>query len=192
MGVAQWLTLLVPPVLAIKPKKRGRTEITPKKATKRRQLLEKHTLGWTPDDEGKSSQKPEPAGNGKEKLTRKASRTKEPVEEGPLLQKPIKFKVRRPKQEQEDFVQKIHLGITKEEAEEEPAETLERHATKRSQEQRAKEPAPIVVETQQRAKEPTPTIVETQEREEPGATWSEALTDQPDFGREQVSAPVIS
>ena len=139
--------MLVPPVLTIKPKKRGRQETTPKKATKRGQLLEKHTLGWTPDDEGQSSQKPEPAGNGKEKLTRKASRTKEPVEEGPLLQKPIKFKVRRPKQEQEDFVQKIHLGITKEEAEEEPAETLERHAPKRSQEQRAKEPAPTVAET---------------------------------------------
>ena len=91
-GIAQWLTVLVPPVLTIKPKKRGRQETTPKKATKRGQLLEKHTLGWTPDDEGKSSQKPEPAGNGKEKLTRKASRTKEPVEEGPLLQKPIKFK----------------------------------------------------------------------------------------------------
>ena len=49
-GIAQWLTLLVPPVLTIKSKKRGRHETTPKKATKRRQLLEKHTLGWTPED----------------------------------------------------------------------------------------------------------------------------------------------
>ena len=40
-SIAQWLTVLVPPVLSIKPKKRGRQETTPKKATKRRQLLEK-------------------------------------------------------------------------------------------------------------------------------------------------------
>ena len=84
------------------------------------------------------------------------------------------------------------MGTTYEEAEEEPAETLERHATKRSQEQRAKEPTPTIVETEQRAKEPTPTVVETREREEPGATRSEAPTDQPDSGKEQVLAPVIS
>ena len=47
-GVVQWLTLLVPPVLAIKPKKRGRLEKTPKKATKRRQVLEKHILDSAP------------------------------------------------------------------------------------------------------------------------------------------------
>ena len=35
-GIAVWLTLLVPPILTIKPKKRGRQETTPKKATKRR------------------------------------------------------------------------------------------------------------------------------------------------------------
>ena len=46
---------------------------------------------------------------------------------------------------------------------------MKRHATKRSQEQRAKEPTPTIVETEQRAKEPTPTVVETREREEPGA-----------------------
>ena len=34
-GIAQWLTVLVPPVLSIKPKKRGLHEATPKKATKR-------------------------------------------------------------------------------------------------------------------------------------------------------------
>ena len=44
-SIAQWLTLLVPPILTIKPKKRGRQETTPKKVTKRRQLLEKHTPG---------------------------------------------------------------------------------------------------------------------------------------------------
>ena len=46
-GIAQWLTVLVPPVLPIKQKKRGRQETTPKKVTKRRHLLEKHTSGWT-------------------------------------------------------------------------------------------------------------------------------------------------
>ena len=35
-GGAQSLTMLVPPVLTIKPKKRGDQETTPKKATKRR------------------------------------------------------------------------------------------------------------------------------------------------------------
>ena len=49
-----------------------------------------------------------------------------------------------------DFVQKIRLVTTDEEAEEEPTETLERHTTKRSQEQRAKEPAPTIMETQER------------------------------------------
>ena len=34
-GIAQWMTLLVPPVLTIKPKKRGRSETAPKKTTKR-------------------------------------------------------------------------------------------------------------------------------------------------------------
>ena len=52
-----------------------------------------------------------------------------------MVQKPIKFKVQRPEQEPVDFIQKIRLGTTDEEAEEEPAETLERHATKQSQEQ---------------------------------------------------------
>ena len=64
-GVAQWLTLLAPPVLTIKPKKRGRQETTPKKATKQRQLLEKHTPGWSTEDEsqpeeGQYNRKPEP------------------------------------------------------------------------------------------------------------------------------------
>ena len=52
--------------------------------------------------------------------------------------------MRRPKQEPVDFVKKIRLGTTEEEAEEEPAEILERHAPKWSQEQRAKELAPTV------------------------------------------------
>ena len=53
-----------------------------------------------------------------------------------MVQKPVKIKVRRPEPEPEDFVQKIRMGTTREaEAkEEEPTETLERHAPKQSQE----------------------------------------------------------
>ena len=43
-------------------------------------------------------------GKGKEIPGKKTSRTKEPTEEGPVVQKPIKIKVRRPKPEPEDFV----------------------------------------------------------------------------------------
>ena len=49
-GIAQWLTVLVPPALPIKQKKRGRQETTPKKTAKRRQILEKHTPGWTQEE----------------------------------------------------------------------------------------------------------------------------------------------
>ena len=100
-GIAQWLTVLVLPVLSIKPKKRGRQEMTPKKATKRRQLLEKHTLGWTPEEEahpeeGQSSREPEPTEKSKEpepvgKQTKKSSGTKEPTGKGLVVQKPIKI-----------------------------------------------------------------------------------------------------
>ena len=70
-GLAQWLTLLVPPVLAIKPKKRGRPETTPKKATKRRQLLEKHTPGWTAEMQYNSMKgKPSEDRNRRKKLRR--------------------------------------------------------------------------------------------------------------------------
>ena len=96
-SIAQWLTVLVPPVLSIKPKKRGRQETTPKKATKRRQLLEKHTPGWTLEEEAhpeddQSSRKPESADKSKKpestgKQTKKASWTKEPVRKGPVGQK---------------------------------------------------------------------------------------------------------
>ena len=48
--IAQWLTVLVPLILPIKQKKRGRQETTPKKTAKRRQILENHTPGWTQED----------------------------------------------------------------------------------------------------------------------------------------------
>ena len=196
-GIAQWLTVLVPPVLSIKKKKRGRQEGTPKKTTKCQQLLEKHSPGWTQkeeeqQEEGQSSRKPEPVGKGKEKLGKKTTWAKEPAKAEPLVQKPIKITMRRPtpEPELEDFVQKIRLGTTTEEEaeEEELAETLERHAPKRGRERRAKEPAPPVVDTQERAKEPTPIAVGLEERVEPRATQNQAAPDQtlPDFGQEQV------
>ena len=119
MGVAQWLTLLVPPVLAIKPKKRGRPETTLKKATKRRQLLEKHTPEWTPEDasqpeEGQTSRRP----------AKKTNRTQEAMEKGPAGQKPIKIKLCKQDQEPEDFIRRIHQEAIDKEVEEEPAETL--------------------------------------------------------------------
>ena len=44
--MAQWLTLLAPPVPPLKAKKRGQVvEATPNKPSKREQLLAKHTPG---------------------------------------------------------------------------------------------------------------------------------------------------
>ena len=138
-------------------------------------------------------------------MGKKTTRAREPAEREPVVQKPIRITVRRPEPEPEDFVQKIRLVTTTEEEaeEEEPTETLERHAPKRRQEQRAKEPAPPVGDTQQRAKEPTPITVGLEEREEPRAAQNEAAPDQtwpesgqeqvlPDFGRERVSPDLRS
>ena len=99
--------MLVPPILPIKQKKRGRQETTPKKTVKRRQLLEKHTPGWTQEGdeqpkEGSSIRQPEkagqakPAGKGKEKAAKKTTHAQEPAEEEPVVHKPIKIMVRRP------------------------------------------------------------------------------------------------
>ena len=112
MGVAEWLTLLVPPVLAIKPKRRGRPDTTPKKATKRRQLLEKHIPGWTLEDssqheEAETSRRPEPVEKATERPSKKTNWTQEAVENGPAGQKPIKIKL-------EDFIQKNRQETTKE------------------------------------------------------------------------------
>ena len=45
--LAQWLTVPVAPMRAIKSKKQARQETTPNKPSKWHQLLAKHTLGWT-------------------------------------------------------------------------------------------------------------------------------------------------
>ena len=110
-----------------------------KKATKRRQLLEKHTPGWNPEDaseqeKGQTSRKQESAEKAREKPAKKTSRTQEAVEKGLAGQKPIKIKLRRQDQEPEDFIRKIRQETTHEEAEEEPTETLVRRSKKRDQE----------------------------------------------------------
>ena len=83
-AVAQWLTLLAPPVPTIKVKKWGRVaDATPNKPSKRQQLLDRHIPGWT---EGGSAQK------GKEQPSRtRQAETEAPVE--PPV-KPLKIKLR--------------------------------------------------------------------------------------------------
>ena len=167
-GIAQWLTVLVPPVLPIKQKKRGRQETTPKKATKRRQILEKHTPGWTQEEEeqreeGPSRQQQEPAtkakpaGKGKGKPAKKTNQ--EPAEEEPVVLKPIKITLRRPEPEPEDFIQKVRLVAAPEEeaeTEEDSSEQLVRLPPRQGRERRARGPAPPVDRTQQRAQGPPP------------------------------------
>ena len=121
---------MVPPILTIKPKKRGGPETTPKKATKRRQLLEKHTPRWTLEDSSQQKvahtiRRPEPTEKATERLAKKTSWIQEAVEKVLEGQKPIKIKLRRQEWEPEDFIQKIRHESIEEEAEEEPTETLE-------------------------------------------------------------------
>ena len=95
-----------------------------------------------------------------------------------------------PEPEPADFVQKIRLGTTTEEEaeEEESAKPLERHAPKRGREQRAKEPAPPVGDTQQRAKELTPTAGTEGKQEEVRTTPKEVAPEKvlSDFGKEPL------
>ena len=44
-GIAQWLTILAPPQLAIQPKRKRRPETTPR-STRRQQLLNQEVTGW--------------------------------------------------------------------------------------------------------------------------------------------------
>ena len=160
--------MLVPPVLPIRQKKRGRQDTTPKKTAERRQILEKHTLGWTQEEgeqleEGPSQRQPEqattqatPAGKGKEKTAKKTNR--EPAEEEPVVHKPIKITQRRPEPEPEDFIQKVRLGTAPEEEAktEDSSEQLVRQPPRQGREKRAKGPALPIDGTQRRAKGPPP------------------------------------
>ena len=91
--------------------------------------------------------------------------------------------MRRPEPEPADFVQKIRLGTTTEEAEEEDSA-----APKRGREQRAEEPAQAVGGTQQPAKGLTPIMEEVGEQKESRAAQKEAAPEQvlPDFASEQI------
>ena len=115
--------------------------------------MQKHTPGWTLEDvvqpeEGQTSQRPKPAKKAKEKPAKKACWTKEIVEKGLVVENLIKFKLRKPKQEPEDFIQKFRHATTDKEVEEEPTETLIRRSLKWDRKQRADEPAStVVVET---------------------------------------------
>ena len=112
-AVAQWLTLLAPPVPTIKVKKWGRVaDATPNKPSKRQQLLAKHTPGWT---EGGLAQKE------KEQPSRKRQVKTEAPEE-PLV-KPLKIKLRWQERDPPTLAQRINIGTQEEEAEEEPADT---------------------------------------------------------------------
>ena len=89
-AVAQWLTLLAPPVEPVQTKKRGRaTDGTPKAASKRQQLLAtKATKGKTVDTEQAA----------KERASRK--RPTDTQEETPA--RPLKIRLRRPVQQETD------------------------------------------------------------------------------------------
>ena len=146
--------------------------------------MQKHTPGWTLEDvvqpeEGQTSQRPKPAKKAKEKPAKKACWTKEIVEKGLVVENLIKFKLRKPKQEPEDFIQKFRHATTDKEVEEEPTETLIRRSKKRDQKQRAEESAPTVV-------------VETQEREEPGNGQSVEPVGQPAPSKERVPSLGLS
>ena len=96
-----------------------------------------------------------------------------------MVQKPLKFKLRKPEQEPEDFIQKICKETTNEEAEEELAETFIRCSKKRDWKQQAEEPAPSVV-------------VETYEQEEPEKEQSATPIGQPEPGKERVPSQGLS
>ena len=109
-AVAQWLTLLAPPVEPVKTTKRGRaTEGTPKMASKRQQLLaSKATKGKTVDAE---------------KAARERATWKRPGET--QEERTLKIKFRRPVQQETDtLAARINIGTQEEEAEEELEEHL--------------------------------------------------------------------
>ena len=93
-GLAQWLTILVPPTCVIKPKKRARPKTTPNTSSKWQQLLAKHNPGWTSGD---SSQREEEVSD---------TRRQEPIEKVPeRMAKPIKIKLHRHDKHYEDLIE---------------------------------------------------------------------------------------
>ena len=113
----------VPPIRTIKLKKRAPSETTANKTSKRQQLLSKHNPGWM---DGELSQWEEI----------QTTRSKEPVEfASEKMAKPIKIKLRQQDKDTTDLVQRVNPETIEEEAEEEPAETLQRRPRKRDTEQ---------------------------------------------------------
>ena len=106
-AVAQWLTLLAPPIEPVRTIKRGRTsEGTPKTTSKRQQLLESR------------------APRGKATKERATSKRQAETGEEPLV-RPIAIIVRQPVPlEQDPLARKINIGTQEEQAEEEPTEHL--------------------------------------------------------------------
>ena len=99
-AVAQWLTLLVPPVEPVKTKKQIRvTETTHNKPSKRQQLLANHMPGWK---EGSISQK------GKEPPSQKQQADVEVLVE--LLVRPLKINLHREEQQPNPLAAKINIG----------------------------------------------------------------------------------
>ena len=84
VGISQWLTVLVPPTTPVKQAKRGRQETTPKKTTKRRRILEKHTPGWTQEEEAprEEGSPRQPREEGLPRQEREERSPRQPREEG--------------------------------------------------------------------------------------------------------------
>jgi hypothetical protein len=139
IAVAQWLTLLAPPVEPIQPKKRVRpTESTPNQSSKRQQLLAKQAIGW---NTANASQK------AKEQPSRKCTAKKETLVETPV--RPLKINLRWPEQpseqqqEQEPLAALINSGTLAEEQEEEPVEPLLRRKQTRDEGHKGEESSPV-------------------------------------------------
>ena len=133
MAIAQWMTLLAPPVEPVKTKKWIRvTETTPNKPSKRQQLLANHMPGWK---EGSISQK------GKEPPSQKQQADVEVLVE--LLVRPLKINLHREEQQPNPLAAKINIGTQEEEAEEGPADNLLHHQKRSDVEQKGDESGPV-------------------------------------------------
>ena len=121
-AVAQWITLLVPPVETVQPKKRPRVSegSTSKPASKRQQLLAS-------------------------KATKGKKRVPEPEEVSPV--RPVKITLRRPGQKEPEPLTAQKHAVTQEEETEEPEEHLQRRSRSRTAETGGERSYPREAET---------------------------------------------
>ena len=179
-AMAQWLTLLAPPVEPITAKKRGRsTEGTPKTASKRQQLLAaKATKGKEADTEKTAKERPNQA---------------ETQEATPA--RPIKITFRRPGQQEPDpLAMKINLGTQEEETAEEPSEHLQRRQKKSTADHAGKQSGPEKDRTPiPRTEGPEPRVESEPVRTEPVTEFPtyQATTAGQDITRPVIQEPVI-